>query len=144
MLMKHHLWMQANMNNPFSARWSATGSNLCTGHWEILHNGRLLALDASWRESDMGTYGIWHIFRMTWTSPRPERDEWLLSNIDWVSQVLPLDIPSTNSTRGSTRRSTRMTGVAAAVAAASDLVRPSEFLASLRLCCCCCVPILVR
>lgn len=84
------------MSNPFSARWSATGSNLCTGHWEIFYNGQPLTLEASWRESDMGTYGIYsHIF------PDDEdfaeglqEDAWILANIDWVSQLFAAhDIP---------------------------------------------------
>lgn len=84
------------MSNPFSARWSASGSNLCTGHWEIYHQGRLLDLAAPWRETDMGTFGIYsHIF------PDDEEfaeglseDEWILANIDWVSQLFAAhDIP---------------------------------------------------
>ena len=84
------------MSNPFSARWSVSGSNLCTGHWEIFHHAQLLSLDAHWRESDMGTYGIYsHIF------PDDEdfaegmkEDEWILANVDWVSQVFAAhDIP---------------------------------------------------
>lgn len=88
--------MHANMSNPFSVRWTVSGSNLCTGQWEISYNGRLLKLDATWRETDMGTYGIYsHIF------PDDEdfaeglkEDEWVLANIDWVGEVFAAhDIP---------------------------------------------------
>jgi len=77
------------MPNPFTARWSATGNNLCLGRWEILYRGHLLALDSERHEKDMGTYGIFsYIF------PDDEElaeglteDEWILENAGWLGEL---------------------------------------------------------
>lgn len=77
------------MSNPFTARWSTTGNNLCLGQWEISYQEQLLDLGAARREKDMGTFGIFsYIF------PDDEElaeglaeDEWILENIDWLSDL---------------------------------------------------------
>jgi len=78
------------MPNPFTARWSATGNNLCLGRWEVSYQGRPLALDSERHEKDMGTYGIFsYIF------PDDEalaeglgEDEWILENAGWLGELL--------------------------------------------------------
>jgi len=32
------------MSNPFTARWTAKGNNLCLGHWEVTYQGRPLEI----------------------------------------------------------------------------------------------------
>ena len=84
------------MSNPFSARWTATGNNLCLGQWEIRYLGRLLELGAERREKDMGTYGIF-----SYIYPDEEdfaeglaEDDWILENADWLADFFAEnDIP---------------------------------------------------
>lgn len=84
------------MPNPFSARWTITGNNICLGHWEIEYLGRPLSLDAGRREKDMGTYGIY-----SFIFPDDEEfaeglreDDWILENIGWLSDLFAAhDIP---------------------------------------------------
>lgn len=86
------------MSNPFTARWSATGNNLCLGHWEISYQGKPLRLEGDRFEKEMGTYGIFsYIF------PDDEdlaeglaEDDWILANVDWLSALfadhgIPID-----------------------------------------------------
>jgi len=82
--------------NPFTARWTATGNNLCLGRWEIHYAGRPLRLDGDRYEKEMGTHGIFsYIF------PDDEElaeglaeDDWILANIGWLSELFGAhDIP---------------------------------------------------
>jgi hypothetical protein len=84
------------MSNPFTARWSATGNNLCLGRWEISYRGKPLKLEGDRFEKEMGTYGIFsYIF------PDDEdlaeglaEDDWVLANVDWLSALFAAhDIP---------------------------------------------------
>lgn len=75
--------------NPFTAHWSATGNNLCLGHWEIHHLGQLLQLDAARSAEDMGTYGIYsYIFPddEDWAEGLAE-DEWKAENAEWLAEL---------------------------------------------------------
>lgn len=83
--------------NPFTARWTATGNNLCLGEWEIHYQGRRLLLDADRRDKDMGTFGIFsYIF------PDDEdfaegldEDEWVQANAGWLGKLFAAnDVPS--------------------------------------------------
>lgn len=47
------------MANPFTAHWTASGSSLCLGHWEIGYLGQMLEMDPERKENDMGTYAIY-------------------------------------------------------------------------------------
>lgn len=85
------------MSNPFIARWSATGNNLCMGHWEISYLGRPIELATDRRESEMGTFGIYsYIF------PDDEdlaeglsESDWIEENGAWLGAFLAAhDIPS--------------------------------------------------
>lgn len=75
--------------NPFTARWTATGNNLCLGEWEIHYQGRPLQLDADRRDKDMGTFGIFsYIF------PDDEdfaegldEDDWVRANAGWLGEL---------------------------------------------------------
>ncbi|HLD09423.1 MAG TPA: hemerythrin domain-containing protein, partial [Methylophilaceae bacterium] len=49
-------------SNPFLARWTAKGSNLCLGHWEISYLGSPLQLKPKIKQNDMGTYAIYCFF----------------------------------------------------------------------------------
>ena len=86
------------MSNPFTARWTAKGNNLCLGHWEISYQGKPLALDSSQRDNDMATRGIYNFM----DPDDPEftdglgEDDWLLANMEWVAELfaghaIPLD-----------------------------------------------------
>lgn len=86
------------MDNPFSARWTAQGNNLCTGHWEIAWHGQALELDAAQREHDLGTRNIYsYIF------PDDDdfaeglaEDDWIVANAAWLGPLfaqhgIPID-----------------------------------------------------
>ncbi len=75
------------MQNPFTARWTARGNNICLGHWEIAYLDRPLSLDAGHREHDMGTYAIY-----SFIFPDDEmyaeglrEDDWIAANLDWLA-----------------------------------------------------------
>jgi hypothetical protein len=78
--------------NPFTAHWTATGNNLCLGHWEIKHLGQLLTLDAARLAEDMGTFGTFGIFSFIFPDDEdyaeglPE-DEWIAENAAWLSEL---------------------------------------------------------
>jgi hypothetical protein len=88
--------VSVNTKNPFAARWTQTGNNLCLGHWDITYEGRPLDVKPPHSEDDMGTYGIFsYIF-----PDDPElaegldEDDWILENIIWVSDLFGRhDIP---------------------------------------------------
>jgi len=76
-------------DNPFRARWSATGNNLCLGAWEIDYAGRRLDLGSERGEADMGTFGIF-----SWIFPDDEdlaegldEDQWIAENTGWLDQL---------------------------------------------------------
>ncbi len=77
------------MTNPFTAEWTAKGSNICLGHWEISYLGQPLELDAERRENDMGTYGIYSFIfpdDEMYAEGLPE-DEWITENLDWLTRL---------------------------------------------------------
>lgn len=84
------------MTNPFSARWTATGNNLCLGAWEIRYRGRLLEIECDRGAKEMGTYGIF-----SYIYPDEEEfaeglreDDWIIENADWVTDLFGRhDIP---------------------------------------------------
>lgn len=89
--------MSPSAPNPFNARWTATGNNLCLGHWEISHLGKPLALHTQQRDHDMGTHGIYsYIF------PDDEdfaegldEDAWIKANAGWLTELFRrTDIPA--------------------------------------------------
>ncbi len=84
------------MQNPFTARWTQTGNNLCLGEWEIHYLGRPISLGAARRDEDMGTYGIFsYIFPddEEFAEGLPE-DEWILENAEWLGELFAAhDIP---------------------------------------------------
>jgi len=74
------------MTNPFNARWSATGSSLCLGHWEIDYLEQVFEIDAERMLKDMGTHGIY-----SFIFPDDEdyaeglaADEWIIENANWL------------------------------------------------------------
>lgn len=86
------------MSNPFSARWTTEGNNLCLGQWEICYRGTAVALGAERRDRDMGTFGIYsYIF------PDDEdlaeglcEDDWIRENAHWLAgafaaNAIPVD-----------------------------------------------------
>ncbi len=83
-------------DNPFNARWTARGTNLCLGHWEISYQGRPLDLDPDIRDDDMGTHGIF-----SFIFPDDEElaeglreDDWIIDNVIWVTKLFSrYDIP---------------------------------------------------
>lgn len=77
------------MSNPFTARWTAKGNNLCLGHWEIFHLGQQLELEAKRRQSDMGTYAIYSYIYPDddiYAEGLPE-DAWVIENKAWLISV---------------------------------------------------------
>lgn len=84
------------MSNPFTAKWSATGNNLCLGQWEIDYLGRPVTLAPERRDKDMGTYGIF-----SYIYPDDEEfaeglaeDDWVLENAEWLADLFAAhDIP---------------------------------------------------
>lgn len=84
------------MPNPFTARWSATGNNLCLGLWEIHYHGHPILLASPRHESDMGTYGIF-----SYIYPDDEdlaeglkEDDWIIENAEWLTGLFAdNDIP---------------------------------------------------
>lgn len=83
--------------NPFVARWTAKGNNLCLGRWEISYAGILLQLDPQTRQNDMGTHAIYSFF-----DPDDEmfaeglhEDEWIVQEADWLTHLFePHGIPA--------------------------------------------------
>lgn len=77
------------MSNPFSARWTSDGNNLCLGQWEILFHGKAVALDAARRDEDMGTFGIFsYIFPDDEDLAEGLReDDWILENVSWLADL---------------------------------------------------------
>lgn len=77
------------MPNPFTARWTTTGNNLCLGQWEIRYQEQLLDLGAARREQDMGTFGIFsYIFPDDEDLAEGLReDDWILENIAWLTDL---------------------------------------------------------
>ena len=92
--------MTASRPNPFTARWTAKGSNICLGHWEISYLGQLLELDAEHREHDMGTYAIYSFIYPDddmYAEGLPE-DAWIVENLDWLASLfIKHDIPADES-----------------------------------------------
>lgn len=84
------------MNNPFTARWTASGNNLCLGQWEICYCGLPLALESAIAERDMGTFGNFSYIYPDddeFIEGLPE-DDWILENIGWISDLFAAqDIP---------------------------------------------------
>jgi hypothetical protein len=84
------------MINPFTARWTITGNNLCLGQWEIRYLGRPIELDPGPRENDMGSFGIYsYIFPddEDLAEGLPE-DDWILENAEWLADFFAAhDIP---------------------------------------------------
>lgn len=84
------------MSNPFTARWTATGNNICLGQWEIGYQGRPLELGAAFHEKDMGTFGIYsYIFPDDEEFAEGLReDDWILANAEWLADLFAAhDIP---------------------------------------------------
>lgn len=87
----------ASSSNPFTARWTATGSNLCVGHWEIAYLGRPLDIGAERRDADMGT---WNIYSFIFPDDDAfaeglHEDEWIVANMDWLAGLFVAnDIPA--------------------------------------------------
>ncbi|MBI4809487.1 MAG: hypothetical protein HY799_11150 [Nitrosomonadales bacterium] len=89
--------MTASTPNPFTAKWSATGSNLCLGLWELTYLGQPLEIDAERKEKDMGTYAIY-----SFIFPDDDvfaeglhEDEWIDANLDWLTHLfIANDIPT--------------------------------------------------
>ncbi len=83
--------------NPFSARWTAKGNNICLGHWEISYRHHALQLDAERRDNDMGTYGIYSFIfpdDEMYADGLPE-NEWIIANLDWLTHLfIAHDIPT--------------------------------------------------
>ncbi len=83
-------------SNPFLARWTAKGSNLCLGHWEISYLGSPLQLKPKIKQNDMGTYAIYCFF-----DPDDEmfaegsrEDDWIIENAGWLAELFGQhDIP---------------------------------------------------
>lgn len=87
---------QPIVSNPFTARWTATGNNVCLGEWDIRYHGRPVKLGAGRREKDLGTYGIFsYIFPDDEEFAEGLReDDWILENIGWLSDLFAEhDIP---------------------------------------------------
>lgn len=84
------------MDNPFTARWTLTGSNLCLGQWEIRYLGRPVDLGPEMREKDLGSFGIF-----SYIYPDDEdlaegltEDDWIIANAEWLADVMEShDIP---------------------------------------------------
>ncbi len=81
--------MASQAINPFEARWSASGNNLCLGKWVITYCGKALELGAQRNESDMGTFGVF-----SWIFPDDEdlaeglpEDQWIAENADWLNTL---------------------------------------------------------
>ncbi|MDD5241259.1 MAG: hypothetical protein PHG47_05995 [Sulfuricella sp.] len=77
------------MPNPFSARWTAKGNNLCLGQWEIHYLDRPFELDAGRRDKDMGTFGIFsYIYpdEEDFAEGLPE-DEWIIESAGWLAEL---------------------------------------------------------
>lgn len=83
--------------NPFIARWTAKGNNLCLGHWEISYLGKPLQLKPGIGQNDMGTYAIY-----SFIDPDDEmfaeglhEDEWIIENSGWLTELFDRhDIPA--------------------------------------------------
>lgn len=75
--------------NPFRANWTAKGNTLCLGHWEIHYFDKLIVLPTERAEKDMGTRGIYNFIDPddTLYLDGLEEDDWILANIDWLSDV---------------------------------------------------------
>jgi len=86
----------SNPANPFSARWSAKGNNLCLGEWEIHYLGRPVELGAVRREADMGTFGIFSYIYPddeNFAEGLPE-DDWIIEKAGWLADLFAEhDIP---------------------------------------------------
>jgi hypothetical protein len=77
------------MQNPFTALWTAKGSNLCLGHWEITYLGQSLQLAADKRGQDMGTHGIYSYIYPDdddFAEGIPE-DAWIAENAAWLNEL---------------------------------------------------------
>jgi hypothetical protein len=89
--------MTLSVPNPFTAKWTATGSNICLGHWEISYLGQALELDSERREHDMGTYAIYSFIfpdDEMYAEGLPE-EEWIIANLDWLTSLfIKHDIPA--------------------------------------------------
>lgn len=75
--------------NPFFARWTARGNNLCLGHWEISYQGRPLPLKPARGQNDMGTYGIYSYIYPdddTFAEGLAE-DAWIVENAGWLTEL---------------------------------------------------------
>jgi hypothetical protein len=85
------------MTNPFTARWTAKGSSLCLGHWEIFYLGQQLEIDSERNKNDMGTNAIY-----SFVFPDDDiyaeglaEDEWIIENKDWLTSLFTTyNIPS--------------------------------------------------
>ncbi len=84
------------MPNPFTARWTLTGNNICLGEWDIRYQNRPVRLPPGRRDKDLGTYGIFsYIFPDDEEFAEGLReDDWILENIGWLTDLLAdHDIP---------------------------------------------------
>ncbi len=84
------------LENPFQADWTAKGSLLCLGHWEVTFQGCPILLPKEKEEKEMGTYGIYSFLY----EDDPDfaegltEDDWIVANADWLAQVfVDNDIP---------------------------------------------------
>jgi hypothetical protein len=78
--------------NPFTAKWSAQGHNLCTGHWQISYQGLPLTLASKQADNHMNTYGIFSCLY-----PDDEDyaeglsvEPWIEENADWLSELFEI------------------------------------------------------
>lgn len=80
----------------FFARWTAKGSNLCLGHWEITYEGVPMVLPAAIRQNDMGTYAIYSFFDPDddMFAEGLREDDWIIENAGWLADLFEShDIP---------------------------------------------------
>jgi len=77
------------MSNPFTARWTANGNNLCLGQWGISYHDQPLTLEPEQRDNDMGSYGIY-----SYIYPDDEsfaegvgEDDWIVENRVWLADL---------------------------------------------------------
>lgn len=85
-----------NNYNPFTARWTMKGSNLCLGRWEIAYLEKPLILPLADKQKDMGTYGIY-----SYIYPDDDifaegmhEDDWVIAKNPWLAELfIHNDIP---------------------------------------------------
>ena len=70
-------------DNPFNASWSSKGNTLCLGHWDITYLGLPVVLPLERRDKDREQI----IFIILWIPKMSLEDDWIVENIDWLSDV---------------------------------------------------------